>query len=517
MVAAITTPAIAGPDQDGSSLCGLTVTSLAANVPVTGTGSWSIVAGAGGTVTTPDSPTSEFTGTPGVAYVLRWTISNAPCAGSTDDVNILFREAPTATASQTDILCSGANTGSATAIPAGGSGTYTYLWNTVPVQTSITATGLAAGTYSVTVTDGNGCTATASATITEPLSPLSGTISSQINVPVPGGNTGSVTVTGTGGSSPYLYSLNSGAFQASGTFGSLTAGTYTVTVQDINLCTFDVPVTITEPSAVLSGSVESQTNVPCFNTASGSVTIAGAGGVPPYDFSSDGVVFQASGTFGNLVAGIYTFTVRDAGLITADVNVTITEPASSVGASVISQTDVLCAGSSTGEVTIEGSGGTAPYQYRIGTTAYQASGTFSALAAGSYTLSVQDANQCSQDIQVVIAGPLVPLAINIITSTDVSCAGSANGQITVSGSGGEGPYNYSLNGGTYQSSGTFSNLDVDTYTVSVQDANLCSADVSVTISEPGQLSVSGTGTDASCPDVPDGSIDTDNNRWYTAL
>ena len=187
---------------------------------------------------------------------------------------------------------------------------------------------------------------------------VSGNITSQINVPVPGGNTGSVTVTGTGGNSPYLYSLNSGAYQASGTFGSLSAGTYTVTVQDINLCTFDVPLTITEPSEVLSGAVDSQTNVACFGTATGSVTIAGSGGVPPYDYNLDAGVFQTSGTFGNLVAGTYTVTVRDAGLITADVNVTITEPAASVGGSITSQTDVLCAGTSTGNVTVAGSGGT---------------------------------------------------------------------------------------------------------------------------------------------------------------
>jgi len=447
-----------------------------------------------------------ISGTPTAAGPSNYTVTlTGGCGVITTAGTINVNDTPAVTATPTDILCNGAATGSATASPSGGTGTYTYSWNTTPVQTLITATGLAAGTYTVTVTDGNGCTASSDATISEPVSPLSGSITSQTNVPVPGGNTGSVTVTGAGGSSPYLFSLNSGAYQASGTFGSLTAGIYTVTVRDINLCTIDVPVTITEPSAVLSGAVSSPTNVACFGAATGSVTITGAGGVPPYDYSIDGIVFQSSGYFGNLVAGSYTVTVRDAGLITAVVPAVITEPLSATGGSITSQTDIVCAGTSTGAITAEGSGGTSPYQYRIGTGAYQASGTFTALAAGSHTVTVQDANLCTFDIPVVITEPAVALSFSSI-ATNVSCEGSANGQITVSGAGGTSPYNYSIDGGTYQSSGNFSNLDVATYTVSVQDANLCTATSSITITEPEQLLVSGAATDASCPEVPDGAI-----------
>jgi hypothetical protein len=90
------TIANAGPDQTGSAMCGVTTATLAANAPAIGTGAWTITSGAGGTVTTPASPTSTFTGVAGTAYTLRWTISNAPCTASTDDVNITFNQAPTA-------------------------------------------------------------------------------------------------------------------------------------------------------------------------------------------------------------------------------------------------------------------------------------------------------------------------------------------------------------------------------------------------------------------------------------
>ena len=81
--------------SDRSRLCGLTITTLAANTPVVGNGTWSIMSGTGGNITAPTSPTSTFTGTAGTAYTLRWTIGNVPCTPSTDDVSISFNQAPT--------------------------------------------------------------------------------------------------------------------------------------------------------------------------------------------------------------------------------------------------------------------------------------------------------------------------------------------------------------------------------------------------------------------------------------
>ncbi|HRG88447.1 MAG TPA: hypothetical protein PLW44_05460, partial [Chitinophagales bacterium] len=85
------TTANAGPDQ---TVCGTSVT-LAGNAPSSGTGSWSIISGSGGSVTTPSSATSGFTGVAGNTYTLRWTISNSPCAASSDDVVITLRANPT--------------------------------------------------------------------------------------------------------------------------------------------------------------------------------------------------------------------------------------------------------------------------------------------------------------------------------------------------------------------------------------------------------------------------------------
>jgi gliding motility-associated-like protein len=505
---AITLPVSVSITADANPVCAgttVTFTAIPTNGGTTPAYQWYNGATAVGT----NSPTYSYIPANGDVITVVLT-SNEICQtggpASSNMITMAVNSLPTVTTSQVNVSCFGGSTGTATAIPAGGTGVYTYSWNTIPVQTSITATSLAAGTYIVTVSDGSGCTAAASVIITQPATALTGAIASQSDVTTPGGNDGSVTVAGSGGISPYQYKLGAGAYQASGTFGTLSAGSYTITVQDINLCTFDVTVTIIQPSFTLSGSISSQTNVACFGNPTGSVTVAGSGGIAPYEYSLNAGAYQASGTFGSLTAGTYSVTVRDAVLNTFDVSVTITQPGSSLGGTITSQSDVLCFGNNTGSVTVAGSGGTSPYQYKLGSGSYQASGTFGTLTAGSYTVTVQDANLCTFDVAVNIIQPVAALGLNNVTTAGVSCFGSTNGSIVAAATGGTAPYSYSLNGGTSQISGTFNSLAPATYTISVIDANLCTTSVSATVSEPAVLAVSGSSIDASCPGVSDGSI-----------
>jgi gliding motility-associated-like protein len=404
----------------------------------------------------------------------------------------------------TNVSCFGGSDGAVNLTVLGGTAPYTFLWSNGATTEDIS--GLTSGNYTVVITDSKGCTANAAGNVTQSPSALSGSITSQTNVSASGGNDGSVTVDGSGGTPAYQYKLGSGIYQVSGTFGTLIAGSYTVTVQDINLCTFDVAVTITQPVNILTGSITSQTDVACFGTSTGSVTVAGSGGVAPYEYKLDAGSYQSSGTFGALAAGTYTVTVRDALLNVFDVNITITQPASSVGGSITSQTNVLCFGNNTGSVTVEGSGGTSPYQYKLGAVSYQGSGTFGTLTSGSYTVTVQDANLCTFDVPVTITQPALAFTGNITTQTNVLCFGSSDGSVTLTGAGGTTPYQYSLNGGPYQLSGTFTGLTVGTHDVTVIDANLCTASVPFTITEPLIIAVDPVVTNATCPDEPDGSI-----------
>ncbi|MEI6049854.1 MAG: gliding motility-associated C-terminal domain-containing protein [Bacteroidota bacterium] len=496
----------AGPDQTGVTMCGLTSTILAANTPVTGTGSWAIIGGTGGVIISQASPTSTFTGTAGTTYVLSWTISNGLCT-SADDVNITFKQTPAVTSVQTNISCFGGSGGAIDITVTGGILPYIYAWTGAGVApSSEDQTGLAAGSYSVILTDANSCTtASFPVTITEP-SVLSGSITSITNVSVFGSNDGSVTVAGSGGTAPYQYKIGSGVYQSSGTFGTLTAGAYTVTVQDINLCTFEISLIITQPAETLSGIVTSQTNVACFGASTGSVTVEGSGGTAPYEFKLDAGAYQSSGSFEALSAGTYKVTVKDAAFAIYDVSVIITQPSSAVGGYIVSQTNILCYGSNTGSVTVAGSGGTSPYKYKLGAGSYQVSGNFGTLIAGAYAITVQDANSCTFNVEATITQPQATLVGNIGAQTNVSCFESSDGSVTVTGAGGTSPYLYSLNSGTYQASGTFSGLAAATYTISVRDANLCSTNVSATIAQPAVLSLAFVTDDVSCPGDADGNI-----------
>ena len=384
----------------------------------------------------------------------------------------------------THVLCFGNSTGEVTVEGADGTAPYDYSINGVDFINPGTFTGLAAGDYTVTVRDANLCTTTVPVTIDQPAAPLTGSITAQTNVLCFGDNTGEVTVEGVDGTAPYMYSLDGGVYQGSGTFTGLTAGSYTVTVRDDHMCTFDVPVTISQPATALSGSITSQTNVSCFGGNNGEVTVEGADATPPYEYSINGVDFQVSGTFSGLTAGNYTITIRDANLCTFDVPVNITEPAASLTGSITNQVNVSCFGGNDGEVTVEGANGTSPYEYSINGVDFQTSGTFTGLSEGNYTVTVRDANLCTHNVPVTITQPATAVDGAITSITHVLCFGNSTGEVTVEGADGTAPYDYSINGVDFINPGTFTGLAAGDYTVTVRDANLCTTTVPVTIDQP---------------------------------
>jgi len=371
-------------------------------------------------------------------------------------------------ATPTNITCNGLTDGKITASASGGTTNYDYTLkaggitlSTLSSSGSIEFTGLAAGTnYTVEVDDAHGCgpVVSGSLTIVNP-DALSGSITAHTDILCFGTSTGSITATATKGTAPYEYSIDGGAYQASGTFNGLAAGNHTVAIRDVNLCNITLPAyALTQPASAVSGSISAQTNVSCFGGNNGAVTVAGAGGVGPYQYSLDGGAFQASGTFGTLTAKTYTVTVKDVNSCTKDVTVTITEPASGVGGSITSQTNVLCFGDNSGSVTVAGIGGTAPYQYSLNGGVYQVSGTFGTLTSGPYTVTVKDAGGCTFPVAVTITQPANALTGSISSQTNVTCFGNLSGSVTVTGVNGTTPYQYSFQGGAYSATNTFNSL-----------------------------------------------------------
>ena len=343
-------------------------------------------------------------------------------------------------AAQTNILCNGAATGSATVNVTGGTGAYTYSW-APSGGTAATATGLAAGTYTVTVKDANLCQTTQSFTITQP-STLVATASAQTNIGCRGDATGSATVNVTGGTGAYTYSwAPSGGTAATAT--GLIAGTYTVTVKDANLCQTTQSFTITQPAAILSATTASL-GVSCFGGSNGSAGVTASGGTPGYTYLW-APLGGTSATITGRPAGNYTCTITDSNGCTLVKNITINTPA--VLSATTIKTDVSCNGGTNGSATVTVSGGTPGYTYSWAPTGGTAA-TATGLAAGTYTVTVTDANTCQTTATVTINQPAT-LAVTS-AQTNVLCNGGASATASVVVSGGTPGYTYvwSPSGGT---------------------------------------------------------------------
>ncbi|MBS4044149.1 MAG: tandem-95 repeat protein, partial [Chitinophagaceae bacterium] len=386
--------------------------------------------------------------------------------------------------SQTNINCFGNSTGAVSVTAAGGVTPYQYKLDNGSYQSSSSFSGLSAGSYVVYVKDVNNCIQSVNVTITQPSAPLSSSISSQTNVNCFGQSTGSATVSTSGGTSPYTYSWNTSPVQTTATATGLAAGTYTVTVTDNKGCTTTANVTITQPSAPLSSSISSQTNVNCFGQSTGSATVSTSGGTSPYTYSWNTSPVQTTATATGLAAGTYTVTVTDNKGCTTTVNVTITQPSAALNSSISSQTNVNCFGQSTGSATVSTSGGTSPYTYSWNTSPVQTTATASGLAAGTYTVTVTDNKGCITTANVTITEPSAALSANVPTQTNVNCFGQSTGSATVSTSGGTAPYTYSWNTSPVQTTATATGLAAGTYTVTVTDNKGCITTANVTITQP---------------------------------
>lgn len=434
--------------------------------------------------TTPVQTSATATGLAAGSYTCTVTDN----LGCTETITVIITQpaAPLSLsiASINDVDCFGDATGSATVSAFDGTPGYTYSWNTTPVQTSATATGLAAGTYTCTVTDANGCTETINATVTQPAAAIALSVLSNVPVACYGDATGSATITSTGGTPGYTYSWNTTTVQTSATATGLAAGTYTCTVTDVLGCTETISVTITQPSAALSLTVNPQINVVCYGDATGSANVVAANGTPGYTYAWNTSPIQTTANATGLAAGTYSCTVTDANGCVETTSVTITEPAAPLTLSVFATSNVDCYGDATGAATIQATNGTPGYTYSWNTTPVQTSATASGLAAGTYTCTVTDANGCTEDISVNITQPAAPISLSIGNITDVNCYGDASGSVTIQATAGTPGYTYSWNTSPAQYTATATGLSAGTYTCTVTDALGCSETITVDITQP---------------------------------
>jgi hypothetical protein len=350
--------------------------------------------------------------------------STNPCTG----INISLSTTVTnATTGQTN------GSVTATASPAG---TYTYSIDGLNFQAIGTFTNLAAGNYTITAKNANGCTGTKPILIgtTDPCTGITINVTTTTTNPTTGQSNGSITASVTPAGT-YTYSINGGAYQSSNTFTGLAQGNYTISAKSSAGCIGSSTVALgsTNPCTGVTINVSASQTNPTTGQTNGSIT-ASASPAGTYTYSKDGTNFQASGTFNNLAAGTYTITAKNSnGCIgTRQITLTASNPCTGININITPTASnvVPCSTpANNGSISVSATGSNG-YTYNNNGGAYQASNVFSGLAAGNYTIGVKDANGCTSTQAVTIAtASMGPNFTNVRTIIRSKCSGChLNGQ-----------------------------------------------------------------------------------------
>ena len=372
-----------------------------------------------------------------------------------------------------DVVCFGQNNGQATVGVTGGTSGYTYLWNTVPVQTNAMATNMDIGTFTAVVTDANGCKDSANVTITQPTAVQ--LIASPFAATCNGLCDGKATVIPSGGTGPnytYLWSNTPNGTTASIT--GLCAGTYSVVVTDENGCTHDTTnLIVTQPTPL----VLTKTEKAAFcNLPDGSATATVSGGTPPYIYGWNTTPVQTNLNLSNVTPGNYCFGVEDANKCMDSICVIIGNIPGET-ASITGTTPITCNGGANGTATGTATGGTPPYTYAWTTGPAQTNATAINLSAAIYTLTTTDSAGCKSSAAATVIQPA--LVVTTAPSPITICTGAASpAKLTASSTGGNGFYLYTWRPDSNLSDTTGTPVLATptatiTYTVYTTDTNKC--------------------------------------------
>ncbi|MBL7982897.1 MAG: gliding motility-associated C-terminal domain-containing protein [Flavobacteriales bacterium] len=429
-----------------------------------------------------------------------------------------------------NIACAGANTGAISSVVNGGTPAYAYSWSGPDGYASndVQPTNLVAGTYSVIVTDANGCIATSSIELTEPDSLEATVVTSDIG----GYGTsctavdGTLSTTITGGAAPYSITWNgpNGFSSTAPDLTDLIAGTYTITILDVNGCTVQQTVSLV-PAPPVFVTLDPQAG-PCPNDDQGSITVSLTGGTAPFTTTWSGPQGFTSNDLDiqQLIDGSYTLTLIDALGCTAQAIATIAGPepiSTDANLSFYGLHNIQCLGDSSGTIQLNPEGGTTPYAIDItGPNGYSGTGnTLEQLVAGNYTITITDANGCTADTSITLTSPTslpdLELSASLQPSgTNISCFGGSDGEINATIDGGSAPYSYQWQGPSGPLSGTttLSGAFAGTYSLTITDANACAITSTITLVQPDEALTSSAEIsefgehNITCAGATDGSI-----------
>jgi gliding motility-associated-like protein len=395
--------------------------------------------------------------------------------------------------------CTGVNNSSIHIIVSGGSGTYTYTWSPAGSHTADT-TNVASGTYSVTVVDGNGCSAV-TVVVVNNIAALNE--SHVVTDPTcNGASNGSINLIVTGGTLPYTYTWQGGV-SSGPNLSFASAGTYHVTVTDAHGCSVVDSVVVNQPSLMYVSGI--QKNVSCYGLDDGFILPTGYGGTQPYSyqwylgqdtFAPPGPITQ---NITQLSGGFYYLIITDANGCMVPFSRKIIEPDSLEIALI--KTDATCQSANSGSVVVTVTGGTRPYQFLWNN--YVTDSLQTNIPGGNYGVVVTDSNGCHQEESVVVNGQPSPMTVNT-SINNPTCNGGTNGFVALDVQGGSTPYSYNWSTTPAQSGSVASNLSGGTYYATVSDRAGCQVLDTATLVTPLAINVSiGAGT-TSCVSSADG-------------
>ncbi len=346
-----------------------------------------------GNTSTQQNPTNTYSSTGN--YTVSLTVTTKEGCDATTTQTVKISKGPTLSLTTTDENCSKQD-GTATVSASSGSGTYSYQWSTTPKQTTSTATGLAAGTYTVSVDDGV-CTATGKTTVSAKSGP---TLTASSTTEYCGAKDGTASVTASGGtSSNYTYSWNTTPIQTTTTASNLSAGNYKVTVDD-GTCTSTSTVTVSASAAPTLTFTTS--NEQC-GAKDGTATVKASGGTGTYTYAWNTSPTQTTKTASNLAAGTYTISVNDGFCTTIDSTIVSSNNSPVL---TMSKTDENCLkGDGTVTATVNGGTGSYSYLWNNGSTV----ATLINVSSGVYSVNVDD-GICKVSSSITVNTSAVPVS-----------------------------------------------------------------------------------------------------------
>lgn len=358
---------------------------------------------------------------------------------------------------------------------------YTYEWSNGATTQDLQD--LEPGTYTLTLTDNFSCDTVLTYEVT---GPEDFDVETIVGIPTcNGGLDGSITLNITGGTAPYQYSWQNGPFTNDNFLNNIPVGEYDMTMQDANGCELVLTIPVDELELQLDPTAEIIVNPSCTGFSDGSLSVVIGNGAPPYQYDfNDGLGFVTDNIANGLPAGTYTVDVLDANLCIGQFILDLEDPPLLEVS--LDVEGISCFGAMDGALTAVATGGVGGYTYEWG--GGQTSQTINELDVGIYAVTVTDANGCVADINILLDQP-AELFLNIDSVLNALCFGEASGLIDVVASGGSSPFEYSLDGFTYQVSDVFPNLLAGEYTITVLDANGCTASVDTFLTQPAELIV----------------------------